>query len=193
MYLSHELAFGVFPYIAGTVFLLGSLIRYDKSQYTWRAGSSQMLSGDRRSGSATICFISASSPVLRPPVRPADAHGHVHGAGHEPATKQLWPSSAGGIFGLICLVGMVILIHRRTTESPGAGYRQPDGHVHSLSAVRQLADRAADHPGVHRAPGRGVMLQISYLGPAAGDLQAGAAAISWISTGSTRRTCSWGW
>ncbi|MDO1708231.1 respiratory nitrate reductase subunit gamma, partial [Escherichia coli] len=33
----------IYPYIAGTVFIVGSWLRYDYGQYSWRAGSSQML------------------------------------------------------------------------------------------------------------------------------------------------------
>ena len=39
-----SLFFGLYPYVAGAVFLIGSWLRYDQAQYTWRAGSSQMLS-----------------------------------------------------------------------------------------------------------------------------------------------------
>ena len=35
--------FDIYPYLAGTVFLVGSWLRYDYGQYSWRAGSSQML------------------------------------------------------------------------------------------------------------------------------------------------------
>ncbi|MFO6484750.1 respiratory nitrate reductase subunit gamma [Escherichia coli] len=35
--------FFIYPYIAGAVFLIGSWLRYDYGQYTWRAASSQML------------------------------------------------------------------------------------------------------------------------------------------------------
>ena len=38
------LLFGVYPYLAGAVFLLGSLARFDRDQFTWKAHSSQMLS-----------------------------------------------------------------------------------------------------------------------------------------------------
>ena len=39
----NELLFGVYPYLAGTVFLVGSLVRFDRDQFTWKAHSSQML------------------------------------------------------------------------------------------------------------------------------------------------------
>ena len=35
--------FGYYPYICLTVFLLGSLIRFDRDQYTWKSDSSQLL------------------------------------------------------------------------------------------------------------------------------------------------------
>ncbi len=35
--------FQVYPYICFTVFLMGSLIRFDQNQYTWKSDSSQML------------------------------------------------------------------------------------------------------------------------------------------------------
>ena len=35
--------YDIYPYICATVFFLGSWLRYDYGQYTWRASSSQML------------------------------------------------------------------------------------------------------------------------------------------------------
>ena len=40
----YTLIFGVYPYVALTVFVLGSWIRFDKEQYTWKSDSSQLLS-----------------------------------------------------------------------------------------------------------------------------------------------------
>ena len=31
--------FGVYPYIAITIFLVGSLVRFDRDQYTWKSDS----------------------------------------------------------------------------------------------------------------------------------------------------------
>ena len=39
----NQLLFGYYPYVAIAVFLLGSLVRFDREQYSWRSGSSQML------------------------------------------------------------------------------------------------------------------------------------------------------
>jgi nitrate reductase gamma subunit len=35
--------FGYYPYLCLTVFLLGSLMRFEREQYTWRASSSRIL------------------------------------------------------------------------------------------------------------------------------------------------------
>ena len=48
----NEFFFGIYPYVALTVFFVGSLLRYDRDQYTWKASSSQLLSKkDMRLGS----------------------------------------------------------------------------------------------------------------------------------------------
>ncbi|OYV42100.1 MAG: nitrate reductase, partial [Acidocella sp. 20-57-95] len=39
----NNILYGWYPYICLSVFLLGSLVRFDTSQYTWRSGSSQLL------------------------------------------------------------------------------------------------------------------------------------------------------
>jgi nitrate reductase gamma subunit len=51
----HNFVFGLYPYIALTIFLLGSLVRFEREQYTWKSESSQLLKrGNLRLGS--ICF-----------------------------------------------------------------------------------------------------------------------------------------
>ncbi|HEY9595906.1 MAG TPA: respiratory nitrate reductase subunit gamma, partial [Spirochaetia bacterium] len=37
------LVFGYYPYVALTVFIVGSVIRFNRGQYGWRSGSSQLL------------------------------------------------------------------------------------------------------------------------------------------------------
>ena len=41
-YLNQAL-FGIYPYIALSIFLIGSLVRFDTDQYGWRSKSSQLL------------------------------------------------------------------------------------------------------------------------------------------------------
>jgi nitrate reductase gamma subunit len=48
----HEFLFGIYPYICLVVFLVGSLVRFDREQYTWKSDSSQLLrQGQLRWGS----------------------------------------------------------------------------------------------------------------------------------------------
>ena len=41
-YINH-LLFGIYPYIALSVLALGSIVRFDREPYSWRASSSQLL------------------------------------------------------------------------------------------------------------------------------------------------------
>ena len=111
----NEFLFGIYPYIALTVFFAGSLLRYDRDQYTWKASSSQLLSKkDMRIGSNLfhIGIIMLFFGHLFGLLTPHALYAPFMDAG----TKQLMAMTAGGIFGLVCLVGMVLLIRRRLTD-----------------------------------------------------------------------------
>ena len=108
--------FGIYPYIAITVFFFGSLFRYDRDQYTWKASSSQLLSKkDMRLGSNLfhIGIIALFFGHLFGLLTPHWAYHFAMSAG----TKQIIAMTAGGIFGLVCLVGMVLLIRRRMLDA----------------------------------------------------------------------------
>lgn len=109
----HHLAFGIYPYVALAVLAVGSVIRYDREPYSWRAGSSQLL---RRKqlivGSVLfhvgvlVIFVGHVVGLLTP-IALFDALGISHGA------KQLLAIVAGGVAGVIAIVGATLLIHRR--------------------------------------------------------------------------------
>ncbi|MGB5290694.1 MAG: respiratory nitrate reductase subunit gamma [Lysobacterales bacterium] len=120
----NQFFFGIYPYIAITVFLLGSLFRYDRDQYTWKASSSQLLSKkDMRLGSNLfhIGIIALFFGHLMGLLTPHWAYHFMMSAG----TKQMLAMTAGGIFGLICLVGMVLLIRRRMLDARIKATSQP--------------------------------------------------------------------
>ncbi|MBN8553037.1 MAG: respiratory nitrate reductase subunit gamma [Caulobacterales bacterium] len=111
------LAFGVYPYIALAVLAIGSVLRFDREQYTWRTGSSQLL---RRKQLVTgsvlfhlgILAIFAGHFVgLLTPVAVWDALGVSHGF------KQMLAIVAGGVAGSFCLVGGLLLLHRRLFDA----------------------------------------------------------------------------
>lgn len=108
----HLFFFSAYPYICMTVFLVGSLARYDRDQYTWKSDSSQMLrTGTLRWGSnlfhvgILFLFFGHFFGLLTP--------HWVYEPFITPAQKQLVAIVAGGIAGVVCFIGLTLLIHRR--------------------------------------------------------------------------------
>jgi len=105
--------FGIYPYIALAIFLLGSLIRFDREQYTWKSDSSQMLHrGSLRFGSilfhvGIIGLFFGHAAGLLTPVWVWDTLGVSHSA------KQIFAMVAGGVMGTLCLIGLITLLVRR--------------------------------------------------------------------------------
>ena len=111
----NQFFFGIYPYIAITVFFLGSLLRYDRDQYAWKASSSQLLrKKDMRLGSNLfhIGIIALFFGPLIGLLTPHWAYHFMMTAGQ----KQMMAMTAGGIFGVICLIGMLLLLRRRITD-----------------------------------------------------------------------------
>lgn len=113
----NTLLFGYYPYVAISVFFIGSLARYDRDQYTWRTGSSQFLRADElRLGSnlfhigILLLFVGHFVGLLTPPAV-------YHALGLSTSAKQLLAVVAGGVFGGVCLKGIIILIRRRLTDA----------------------------------------------------------------------------
>ena len=107
--------FGLYPYICLTVFLLGSLIRFDRDQYTWKSDSSQLLKvGQLRWGSnlfhVGILFLFGGHLVGM--LTPHFMYEPFISAG----TKQVLAMTAGGIAGALAFIGVSLLLHRRLTE-----------------------------------------------------------------------------
>lgn len=107
------IVFGLYPYICVTVFLVGSLFRFDREPYTWRTGSSQLLRRCQLMWGSNlfhigILMIAAGHFVgLLTPIWIFDRLGVSH------SSKQMLAIVAGGIAGLMCLVGISLLTHRR--------------------------------------------------------------------------------
>jgi nitrate reductase gamma subunit len=112
----NTLLFGYYPYVAMSVFIICSIARYDRDQYTWRTGSSQLLRAkELRLGSnlfhigILLLFVGHFVGLLTPPAV-------YHGLGLSTSAKQILAVVAGGIFGGICAKGIYILIRRRLTD-----------------------------------------------------------------------------
>ena len=107
--------FGLYPYICLSVFLLGSLIRFDREQYTWKSDSSQLLkAGQLRWGSnlfhvgVLFLFFGHFGGMLTP--------HFVYEPFITAGQKQVLAMTAGGIAGTLAFIGVTILLHRRLSE-----------------------------------------------------------------------------
>jgi nitrate reductase gamma subunit len=112
---SQTFLFGIYPYIALTIFLLGSLIRFDREQYTWKSDSSQLLRrGQLRLGSnlfhigVLFLFFGHFVGMLTP--------HFVYEPFMSAGAKQVLAMVSGGIAGVLALIGITLLLHRRLTE-----------------------------------------------------------------------------
>ncbi len=109
------LLFGVYPYIALAICLIGSWARFDWSQYTWRAGSSQMLDGKGMRMASNLFHVGIIFVLAGHFVGLLTPHAIYH---HVISTenKQLLAMVSGGVFGILCLIGLIMLIKRRMTN-----------------------------------------------------------------------------
>ena len=111
-YLTNVL-YGWYPYVCLTVFLLGSLLRFDTAQYTWRSGSSQLLRkrqmmwGSNLFHVGILVIFGGHVVGLLTPVMVFDAIGISHGF------KQVLAMVVGGVAGIACFIGTSLLVHRR--------------------------------------------------------------------------------
>ena len=109
----NSILFGWYPYLCLTVFLLGSLLRYEREQYTWRSGSSQLLRrrqlvlGSNLFHIGILTIFAGHFVGLLTPIQVFDALGISHGF------KQGMAIVIGGLAGLVCFVGITLLTHRR--------------------------------------------------------------------------------
>lgn len=111
----HLFAFGIYPYICASVFLLGSLVRFDREQYTWRSGSSQLLRARQLRWGSNLFHIGILFLFLGHLVGMLTPHAlyeHVIATG----AKQLLAMVSGGIAGALCFIGLSMLLHRRLSD-----------------------------------------------------------------------------
>lgn len=107
------LLFGIYPYIASVIFFVGSALRYDREQFTWKAQSSQILDKTYFRVASVLFHVGIIMIFF----------GHFAGLvmpyevwnflGITLAQKQLIAMGVGGFFGALCFVGLTMLVWRR--------------------------------------------------------------------------------
>jgi nitrate reductase gamma subunit len=107
-----HILFAWYPYVCLTVFLVGSLVRYDREQYTWRASSSQILRKRQLTWGSNLFHVGILFLFF----------GHLVGLLTPTSLytlvmtvpqKQVIAVFAGGIAGAICFIGLSLLLSRR--------------------------------------------------------------------------------
>ena len=116
MNLANTLLFGIFPYICLAVFVVGSWLRYDREPYSWRSESSQLLRRGHLRVASNLFHIGILGIFFGHLVGLLTPVAIWHALGVDAPTKQLIAVVAGGAAGLLCFVGLAMLIHRRMTE-----------------------------------------------------------------------------
>lgn len=107
-----QFAFQIYPYIALAVFSIGSWMRFDHSMYTWRSGSSQLLSSRGMRIGSNLFHVGILVVLAGHLVGLLTPHS-VYALIISVPQKQLLAMVVGGVFGAICLVGLLILLWRR--------------------------------------------------------------------------------
>jgi len=108
--------FGIFPYIALSVMLIGTIARYERDPFTWKSSSSQLLRRKQLILGSVLFHIGVLVIFF----------GHLFGLlipvwiyeafGIHAEAKQILAATAGGIAGVVAIAGGLILAHRRLTD-----------------------------------------------------------------------------
>ena len=130
--------YDIYPYICATVFFLGSWLRYDYGQYTWRASSNQMLDKRGMVIWSNLFHIGILGIFF----------GHLFGmltphwmyAWFLPiAVKQQMAMVLGGVCGVLTLIGGAGLLWRRlTNQRVRATSTAPDIIIMSILLIQCL-------------------------------------------------------
>jgi nitrate reductase gamma subunit len=113
----NHIVFGWYPYLCLTVFVVGSLLRFDREQYSWRSGSSQLLRRRQLMWGSNlfhvgilVIFLGHFFGLLTP-IWIFDALGISH------TFKQWLAIIVGGVAGIACFIGITLLVHRRLFDA----------------------------------------------------------------------------
>ena len=104
--------FSIYPYICLAVFLMGSLARFDRDQYTWKSDSSQLLRAKQLKWGSNLFHIGILFLLFGHTVGLLTPH-FVYAPFISAPDKQMMAIISGGLAGLVCFVGLTLLLHRR--------------------------------------------------------------------------------
>lgn len=105
-----------YPYVCLSAFIFGSIIRFDREQYTWKASSSQMLRKKQLALGSNLFHIGILFLLMGHAVgllTPTALYTLVI----TPEQKQFIAIVAGGVAGVVCFIGLSLLLHRRLFDA----------------------------------------------------------------------------
>ncbi len=111
----NEFLFGIYPYLALAVLLLGCFIRFDREPYTWKSDSSQLLRKRQLRWGSNLFHYGVLVVILGHFVGFLTPDWAIRWA-LDPAQHQLIAMVAGGVAGLVAIVGLSILLRRRLAD-----------------------------------------------------------------------------
>lgn len=104
--------FSVYPYICLSIFLLGSLARFERAQYTWKSDSSQLLRRSQLRWGSNLFHIGVLFLLFGHTVGLLTPHA-LYSSFITASQKQMLAIVSGGTAGTLCFVGLTMLLHRR--------------------------------------------------------------------------------
>ena len=111
----HTLVFGIYPYIALLVMVVGTWARYDNAQFTWRAQSTQILTKKNMVWASALFHVGILIVFFGHFVGLLTPH-FVYEPFMSAGTKQVIAIVVGGIAGIMALIGGGVLTMRRLTD-----------------------------------------------------------------------------
>ncbi len=112
----HEFIFGAYPYLAGTIFLAGSWLRFDREQYTWKSDSTQLLSKRGIRAASNLFHIGIIAIFFGHLFGMLTPHSVFQAMGISDLQHQYIAIIAGIIFGTMTLIGGFMLFMRRLSN-----------------------------------------------------------------------------
>jgi nitrate reductase gamma subunit len=112
---SNFILFGIYPYVAFIILVVGCWARYDREQYTWKAGSTQMISNKGMQVGSNLFHIGVLFIIVGHVVGLLTPESVYHHVISTPA-KQVLAMASGGFFGILAFIGMTMLVKRRFTD-----------------------------------------------------------------------------
>lgn len=108
--------FGIYPYIALSVLIVGSLARYERDPFTWKSSSSQLLRRRQLMIGSVLFHVGVLFIFFGHLFGLLVPHQVYEAFGIHAEAKQLLAAIAGGIAGVAAMAGGLMLAHRRLMD-----------------------------------------------------------------------------